>query len=205
MFPDQRYNAPSLFFKAYRDELQSALATVSPAAFDSAVRVLAARASLGRTVYTCGNGGSAAIANHLVCDCMKGMRTGTTLRPKVHSLVSNMELLTALANDISYEEVFATQLSYHAERGDLLIVISSSGNSPNILNALARAKHEGITTIAMTGFDGGAAAKMCDISLHVNASNYGIVEDAHQALMHSMAQCIRHSNIDESSLGRVKF
>ncbi len=205
MFPDRLYQSPSMFFRAYRDELQSALATVSPASFDQAARALASAVVVGRTVYACGNGGSAAISNHLVCDCMKGMRTGNALRPKVHSLVTNMELVTALANDFSYEEVFSSQLSYLAERGDLLIVVSSSGNSPNILKALECAKSLGVYTISMTGFDGGAASRLSDISLHVNSSNYGVVEDAHQTLMHSMAQYIRHTNIDESSLGRTKF
>ena len=88
------------------------------------------------TVFSCGNGGSAAIANHLQCDHLKGVRTGTDLTPRVVSLSSNIELITAISNDIGYEDVFTYQLQSQSQPGDVLIAISSSGRSPNIARAL---------------------------------------------------------------------
>ncbi len=149
---------------------------------------------------------SAAIANHLSCDCLKGIRSATALRPRVVSLSATVELITAIANDFSYDEVFSFQLSSLAVPGDLLIAISSSGNSPNIIAALNWAKDNGLRTLAMTGFDGGAAAGIADVSLHVRADNYGVIEDVHQSLMHLLAQYVRHKNlIDPATLGAVKF
>ena len=124
-------------------------------------------------VYSCGNGGSAAIANHLVCDCMKGVRTGSTLRPRVHSLSATIETITAIGNDIGYEEIFAFQLESLGKQDDVLIAISSSGDSPNIVNALVKAREIGITTVAMTGFSGGRASSLADISLHVMVDHEG--------------------------------
>ena len=108
-------------------------------------------------MFSCGNGGSASIANHLQCDHVKGVRTGTDLTPRVMSLSANVELLTAIANDMAYEEIFAYQLQSQARPGDVLVVISSSGRSANIVHALTWARDHGLRTIALTGFDGGDA------------------------------------------------
>ena len=157
-------------------------------------------------IFSCGNGGSAAIANHLVCDCLKGVRSGTSLRPKVHSLSTAVELITAITNDIAPEEMFAYQLSSMARADDVLIAISSSGRSANIVRALSEAKSLGLATIAMTGFSGGEAAKLADISLHVSAENYGLVEDIHQSLMHILTQYLRQAHLDRpDTLGSIYF
>lgn len=144
-----------------------------------------------RDIFVCGNGGSAAISEHMSCDHSKGIATNTALFPKVHSLTSNMSLLTALANDIGYEEIFASQLALQGKKDDVLIVISSSGNSPNIIRALEVANALQMKTISFTGFDGGKAYDLAEINLHVPINNYGIVEDCHQILMHIIAQHIR--------------
>lgn len=115
-------------------------------------------------------------------------------------------MITAIGNDIGYEQVFAFQLDALGQAGDVLIAISSSGDSPNIVNALNCARDRKIPSIAMTGFTGGRAAALADISLHVDAHNYGIVEDVHQSLMHILAQYLRHSHLDdEVKLGKIKF
>ena len=151
-------------------------------------------------------GGSAAIANHLVCDHLKGIRTDTDLAPKVHSLSSTVELITAIANDIGTEEIFSFQLSSLAQEGDVLIAISSSGASPNIVRVIEEARARKVVTIAMTGFAGAPAAGLADVSLHVDAHNYGVIEDVHQSLMHILAQYIRHSHLhDPAALGTLKF
>jgi len=143
----------------------------------------------GGNIFVAGNGGSAAIADHLVCDVCKGVGHESDLKPRVISLVSNVSMLTAISNDIGYNQSIAyylRKLSYSAE--DLLIVISSSGNSANILRALECAEEIGIKSVALTGFNGGVAKMMADISIHVDAHNYGIVEDMHQAIMHLVSQ-----------------
>ena len=146
-------------------------------------------------LYIMGNGGSAAIADHWVCDYMKGINddTGTVPTVKAMSLASNGPLVTALANDLSYEMIFAAQLEYYrCEEDDAVIAISASGNSKNIVNGLRRAKGLGATTIALTGFAGGEAAKMADISVHVPCNNYGVVEDCHMMILHAISQRIRY-------------
>lgn len=145
-------------------------------------------------VFVCGNGGSATISDHFLCDHSKGVHTDTSLFPSVRSLSSSMSLITALGNDVSYEEIFSYQLDMFGNNGDVLVAISSSGNSPNIIKALETAKNTGIRTIAFVGFDGGKAKNIADITLHVPIYNYGVVEDCHQALMHIIAQYIRKTN-----------
>ena len=205
-FPDHVHDNAGEYAFEYMRRLGKAAATVVPKAVSAAAELLLAATKAGRRIYSCGNGGSAAIANHLVCDCLKGIRTGTALRPKVHSLSSTVELITAISNDISNDEIFAFQLSSLGEAGDLLIAISSSGASPNIIRALEEAKAIGMSTIAMTGFSGGGAAQAADVSLHVDCENYGIVEDVHQSLMHILAQYTRHAHLDKiEDLGSLKF
>lgn len=151
-----------------------------------------------RDIFVCGNGGSASISEHLSCDHSKGIATNTRFFPRVHSLSSNMSLLTALANDNGYEEVFSAQLLLQAKKDDLLIVISSSGNSLNIIRALEVANALQMKTVALTGFNGGKAKEIASYNLHIPVNNYGIVEDSHQILMHILAQYIRtiHTTVD---------
>ncbi len=156
-------------------------------------------------MYSCGNGGSAAIANHLVCDHCKLVRTDTDLTPRIYSLSSTTEILTAVANDLSYDEVFAYQLAALAKPGDVLITISSSGDSENIVRAGRWAVDNGLPLISMTGFSGGRSAQIADVNLHVAAHNYGVIEDVHQALMHILAQYIRQAHMDEDLIRRRPF
>ena len=151
-----------------------------------------------KTIFVCGNGGSAAIAEHLSCDHSKGIASNTPLIPRVISLNSNMALLTATANDYGYDKVFSTQLALQGRSGDLLIVISSSGNSPNIIEALAAAKLLGLKSISLTGFYGGETKNKSDFNVHIPVHNYGVVEDCHQIIMHMIAQYIRtiHTHVD---------
>lgn len=190
-FPDQTYPSAGAYAAAYRDEIVRAWASVDTAALDRAAALLDAAIREGRMIYACGNGGSAAIANHLHCDVLKGGQTDTDLKPKVVSLAANLELITAIANDIAYDEVFAYQLRTLGVAGDVLITISASGDSENIVRAVEWARANGLKSIAMTGFAGGRSAPLADVNLHVEARNYGIVEDVHQGLMHCLAQSLR--------------
>lgn len=205
-FPDRLLPDAGAFAVEYFARMAAAAATIDQAAVAAAGELVAKTTREGGRIFSCGNGGSAAIANHLVCDCLKGIRTDTSLRPKVHSLSTTVELITAIVNDIGSEQMFSYQLESWGEAGDLLIAISSSGASPNIVRTLELARTKGINTIAMTGFAGNPSRTLADVSLHVDCENYGIIEDLHQSLMHILAQYTRHSHLDEpSALGTLKF
>ncbi len=141
-----------------------------------------------RTIFVCGNGGSAAISNHYICDYLKFLRQHTKLKPKVISLSSNLETITAISNDFSYDQVFKYQAESLFEKNDLLIVVSSSGNSKNVREVVKFSKKKGVKVIGFSGFEGGFLKKHSDISVHIPAKNYGISEDSHHILMHVILQ-----------------
>jgi phosphoheptose isomerase len=179
--------------------------TIDPAAMERAGSLLVDAYARGARMFSCGNGGSAAIANHMQCDHLKGIRTGTDLAPQVLSLSTNVEVLTAIANDIGYHEIFVYQLQSQARPGDVLIAVSSSGRSRNIVDALTWARDNGLRTIAITGFEGGAARTVADVAIHVDCTNYGVVEDLHQAVMHALAQYVRHTRMAADTISETVF
>lgn len=204
-FPDRRFEDPGLFAAGYFERVAAAAASVDRGRLRDAAAILARAYANSAIVYSCGNGGSAAIANHLVCDHSKLVQTDTPLMPRVVSLSSTVEMITAIGNDISFDEIFLYQLRSLARPGDVLITISSSGNSENIVRAAAWAKENEVAVISMTGFSGGRSAGLADVNLHVTADNYGIIEDVHQALMHILAQYVRQAHMDEQLIGSRKF
>ena len=180
----------SAYFSDYADRLRHALGTVDMAMLELARASIEETAARGARIHAIGNGGSAAIADHLCCDLVKGTHVDGHPTIEVGSLTSNVALYSAIANDFGFDEVFSRQIGFLAKPGDVLLAISSSGNSPNILAGAAAAAARGVTTIGLSGFSGGKLREIVDISLHVDASNYGIVEDAHQSIMHILAQFI---------------
>lgn len=178
------------FLAGYAGRLHAALLAVDAAVLDRARAAIEQAGAQGHHIYAIGNGGSAAIADHLCCDLTKGTDHEGCQPIVSTSLAANMPLYSAIANDLEFAEVFAAQLGYFGKPGDVLLAISSSGNSENIVRAVARAKALGMTTIGLSGFAGGRLREAADISLHVPVENYGVVEDAHQALMHVLAQYI---------------
>jgi phosphoheptose isomerase len=204
-FPATPYQGAAWYFGAYAEEIARAASSVEPAALDKAVAILLEAYTRGARVFACGNGGSASIANHLQCDHLKGIRTATDLAPRVVSLSTNVELLTAIANDMGYEDVFTYQLQSQSGPGDVLIAVSSSGRSPNVVRALRWARDHGLRTIALTGFNGGEARAVAEVTIHVDSANYGIVEDLHQAIMHAMAQYIRQSRMTADAISSNVF
>jgi len=172
----------------YADALRTALAAVDRTSLERAFALLEETLLAGNRLLVAGNGGSAAISDHLTCDWMKGTRAAGAPVLEVRSLVADTPLVTAIANDYGYDRIFAAQLEMIARAGDLCILISSSGNSPNIVAAVDKAHDLGVRVIGMTGFSGGKLAARADISLHVPVDNYGLAEDCHQALMHCFAQ-----------------
>ncbi|KIL97813.1 Phosphoheptose isomerase 1 [Paramagnetospirillum magnetotacticum MS-1] len=204
-FPDKPFGSITTYFEAYAEQVGKAMASVPRSALAAAEILLREAVEADAHVYCCGNGGSAAISNHLVCDHVKGIQTDTDFKPRVHSLSSTIEMITAIANDISYAEVFCYQLQSFARPGDLLITISSSGDSENVVRAIQWAKDNGVRTLAMTGFSGGRSSRLADVSLHVTSDNYGVIEDVHQSLMHVLAQFVRMGRMSRDLITARKF
>jgi len=204
-FPDRTFSAIAHYFDAYADQLGAALRSVPRDALDAAQALLGEALARDAQVFACGNGGSAAISNHLVCDHAKGIGTDTGLKPRIQSLSANVEVMTAIANDISYADVFAWQVTQFARPGDVLITISSSGDSENVVRAIEAARQSGVQTIALTGFGGGRTAKAADVNIHVAADNYGVIEDVHQSIMHVLAQFIRLARMPAELVPSRKF
>lgn len=204
-FPDEKFSSVAGYADAYFAEVGKAQASVDRKKLTQALKLLDAAYERGATLYVCGNGGSASISNHLVCDHSKGGQTDTDLRPKVVSLATNIEMITAIANDIDFDDVFVYQLRTLAEKGDMLLTISASGDSENVVRAAEWANKNGIEVIAFTGFKGGRTAMLANVNLHVKGDNYGVVEDAHQSLMHILAQYVRLSRMKEDVIRKRKF
>jgi phosphoheptose isomerase len=204
-FPNAQYARAGWYFEAYVEETARAANSIDPASLDRAAAILLQAYTSGARVFSCGNGGSAAIANHLQCDHVKGLRTATDLAPRVMSLSASIELITAVANDMAFEDVFVYQLQCQSGPGDVLFAVSSSGRSPNIVRALTWARDHDIRTIALTGFNGGQARAVAEVAIHVDSTNYGIVEDLHQGIMHALAQYIRQSRMTADAISSTVF
>ncbi len=145
----------------------------------------------GKQIFIMGNGGSASTATHFVCDLAKNTRKDGWPHFKVIGLSDNMALFSAFANDEGYENVFAQQLANLVMPEDIVIAISASGNSKNVLNAVSLAKAANAVTIGFTGFDGGQLCSMVDINIHVNSNIIEHVEDIHLILEHMIVKSLR--------------
>lgn len=145
----------------------------------------------GRRVFLCGNGGSASTASHMANDLSKATIVPGKRRMKVIALTDNVSLITAWANDSSYEDVFSEQLENLMESGDVLLAISASGNSPNVLRAVARAGRMGGITIGWTGQDGGRLKDMVDLAVSVPTDDVGMIESCHLVLDHLVTMELR--------------
>jgi len=197
-FPTKKHTDLSAFLLGYSKEITKGFNSINLEELELIQKLMDKTIKNGNTIFSCGNGGSSAISDHFVCDFLKGAATDTKIQPIIHSFTSNTPTLTAVANDISYDDIFSFQLKKYATNKDLLICISSSGQSLNIIAALEQAKKMGIQTISFVGFSGGKAKEISDYCIHIENNNYGIVEDVHQSLMHMLAQYIRLNNLDSS-------
>jgi len=204
-FPDSKFDSIDDYFSEYMKRLSSASETVDRSALLEATAMLAAIYTSGKTLFVCGNGGSAAISDSFVCDHAKLIQTDTNVKPRVISLSSNIPMVTAIANDISYDDIFLYSLQALARPSDLLLIISASGNSANVVRAAQWAKENGIRVIALTGFGGGEAADLADCNINVGADNYGIIEDVFQSVMHTLAQFLRMQYMPADLISQRKF
>ena len=176
------------FINEYVNNLSNSILSADMNNLNLAAETILKSIKKKQKIFICGNGGSAAIANHYVVDFLKFFREKTIYKPKIVSFSNNIETITAISNDIKYKFVFKYQAENFCKKNDLIIIVSSSGNSENIIELLKFTKKNKITTIGFSGFKGGYLKKNSDISVHINAENYGISEDAHHILMHAQLQ-----------------
>lgn len=172
-------------------EVRSVLASIPLAAIERVVAMILEAYIRGGHVYVVGNGGSATNATHFACDLSKATIVEGRARLRVTSLTDNVALLTAWANDSSYEKVFSEQLMNLLNRGDIVIAISASGNSPNVVSAIRAARLMGAATIGLVGFKGGRVLELADAAIHVPSDDYGVVEDCHSVLEHAITVSAR--------------
>jgi D-sedoheptulose 7-phosphate isomerase len=168
----------------YFDEVIATLLSLDRKLITQILEKLSVILKDGNTLFVAGNGGSGATASHFVNDMVKGFSLKHQLPISVVSLSDNTPTLTAIANDLSFEEVFSFQLSGLARDGDALLVISGSGNSENLVRAVKRAKELSLQTFGLLGFDGGKLLHECEYSIHVDSYNMQIVEDIHGMFGH---------------------
>ncbi len=150
-----------------------------------------------RTIFILGNGGSASTASHMSCDfgknTLQNVYDPKNKRIKVISLTDNVALMTAFSNDLTYEDVFAEQLLNLVKPKDVVVAISGSGNSPNVLKALNYAKDHQAITVGFLGFHtGGKAKELCDYDITIQSDSYGVVEDLHLMLNHLFTTCLTY-------------
>lgn len=187
----QRNNIEELkqFVENYQSELRRALQLLDIVQISKILEILLGAYHSGRKVLIMGNGGSASNASHFACDLGKGtlkrIYDRNEKRFKVYSLTDNAAQITAFANDLSYDDIFVQQLQNLVEKGDVIIALSGSGNSRNIIKALQYARRQQVKTIGILGFtNGGKAAKLVDLPIIIKSNKYGICEDIQLILNH---------------------
>lgn len=172
------------YTETYRDRLIGTLNGLDLSKVDQAIAWLTEARDQGKTIFMTGNGGSAASASHFVCDMLKGASFQREKRFRILSLHDNMPTLTAYANDVGYHDAALEQLKNFAEPGDVVIAISGSGNSPNVLRAIEYANSIGCKTIGLTGRDGGELGPLVQLQIHTPEPHMGRIEDAHMIALH---------------------
>ena len=183
------------YLERYLETSVDGVRKLSVDAIDGVIGALIGALEAERFVYVMGNGGSAANAEHFANDLGKGGRRGFPRRFKVLSLASNVPLMTAWANDTDYGQVFAEQLRNFVGRGDVVMAISGSGNSENVLNALALGRAHGAVTVGLTGGDGGKLKSLCDHCVIVASDNMQHIEELHLVVLHAIYSAIRDTYV----------
>lgn len=184
----------------YLRDMQSATALLRPSEIEAAYALLLRALKEGRSVYLCGNGGSASTASHMAVDLGKNIPTGLGPRMRVLSLTDNVAWLTALANDISYDDCFTEQLINYIKPNDLLIGISASGDSQNVVRAFELARRVGADRLAMIGFDGGRLVNLSTARIWIDSHDYGIVESVHLFITHLLVRMLSQQAIQQNQV-----
>jgi D-sedoheptulose 7-phosphate isomerase len=185
----------SNFIADYTTGFTTVIAAIDPAAIEQAALALREAFDAGKQIFIAGNGGSAATASHMACDLAKTTlgkaRQLPARRIRAIALTDNVPLLTAWGNDVSYDCVFAEQLRNLANPGDTLVLISASGNSPNIVEAAKAARELGLRTVGLLGFEGGAVRGMVERAVVVRSTHFGYIEDAHSVISHLITDTLK--------------
>jgi D-sedoheptulose 7-phosphate isomerase len=169
---------------AYKTDLLRAIDSIDLERVSQAIDILKRARDANRQIFVCGNGGSASTSSHFVCDMVKGASFGRSTRFRIMALTDSLPTITAYSNDVSYECIFAEQLKNFAHPGDVVMAISGSGNSPNVLRAVEYANSIGCTTIGLTGRDGGRLAPLVQLNIHAANPHMGRIEDVHMIVTH---------------------
>ncbi|GIU73549.1 MAG: phosphoheptose isomerase [Bryobacteraceae bacterium] len=177
---------PIDFIADYQNRLAATLGRLPLDRIAKAAEWLREAREEDRQIFVCGNGGSAATASHFVCDVLKGCSYGRGKRFRILALHDNLPTLTAYSNDVSYEQALVEPLKNYARPGDLLIALSGSGNSPNVLHAVEWANANGLRTIGLTGRDGGRLGPLVQLQIHVPDMHMGRIEDGHMIVLHML-------------------
>lgn len=175
------------FATNYKQELLGAIEAIPLDRVQTAIAWIDEALNEGRQIFTCGNGGSASTASHFICDMVKGASYNREKRFRMMALTDSLPTITAYSNDVSYDVVFVEQLKNFARPGDILISISGSGNSPNVLRAVEYANSIGVKTIGLTGRDGGQLGKLSQLEINVGHPHMGRIEDGHMIVCHMIA------------------
>jgi D-sedoheptulose 7-phosphate isomerase len=172
------------FPELYKADVLKAIETIDLEKVSQVIDTLIQARDEDRRIFVCGNGGSASTASHFVCDMVKGASFRREKRFRVMALTDSLPTITAYSNDVGYECVFVEQLKNFAEPGDVLIAISGSGNSPNVLRAVEYANAIGCRTIALSGRDGGELGPLAQLNILASNPHMGRIEDVHMIVMH---------------------
>jgi len=204
-FPIKKIKNSKDFYLGYLNHKSTVLQNIDFKEMDKIINLLKKCFKDNNIMYTCGNGGSSSLADHFTCDFIKQSNNKTNLQVKSISLTSNFSLISAIANDINFDEIFSFQIEKLCKKNDVLFLFSVSGNSPNLVKAIKKAKKMSVKTISFTGFDGGKLAKMSDLNLNFPIANFGIVEDCHVSLMHYLSQYLRNISIINNNFEKINF
>ena len=175
------------FTEQYKSDLLKAIDSIDLSQVESAIDWFKETRAANGHIFVCGNGGSASTASHFMCDIVKGASFKRDSRFRIMALTDSLATITAYSNDVNYDCVFEEQLKNFAKPGDLVMAISGSGNSPNVLRAVEYANSIGCKTLALTGRDGGKLGAMAQKNIQVPVPHMGRIEDGHMIVCHMIA------------------
>ncbi len=192
MYKNKLFNIknPEEYINKYFDVKYNLIKQIDNKKFFDIIKIVNKTIKSNKNIYVCGNGGSASTSNHFCCDFIKQVSEKTKLKPKIFSLSANLETITAISNDISFDKIFSFQAKNFVRKGDLIIIFSVSGNSKNLVELSKYAKSNQIKIISFTGNKNSIIKKNSHLNLNFETDNYGIVEDIHLSIMHLMAQIL---------------
>ena len=204
-FPLKKILKSKEFYLEYINQKNDLLQKINFKELDKIINLLKKSFKNNNILYTCGNGGSSSLADHFTCDFIKQTNNQTKLKVKSISLASNFSLISAIANDVSYDKIFSFQIEKLCKKKDVLFLFSVSGNSPNLVEAIKAGKKIGMKIVSFTGFDGGRLSKMSDYNINFPIANFGITVDCHISIMLHLSQYLRNINLTKKSFKKINF